>query len=198
MNQITTNTVLHSTKKDIGQWVKFAWCIVRGFSLRRCHDEVEISARTAFFWRHKILFAISKTLKTYKVDGVVETDETYFLESAKGKRGIDWLKIGRTARKRGGTAEKRGISDEQVCVICSLDRIGNILSEATGKAVQNRLILNDSFTVGLLQIRCFVQMSIAVIRHLQSLRASKSSKSPLVSTNSAFIIFSTSILTTAT
>lgn len=130
----TTNTVLHSTKKDIGQWVKFAWCMVRGFSLRRCHDEVEISARTAFFWRHKILFAISKILKTDKVDGVVETDETYFLESVKGKRGIDWLKIGRTARKRGGSAEKRGISDEQVCVICSLDRIENILSEATGKS----------------------------------------------------------------
>lgn len=130
----TTNTVLHSTKKDIAQWVKFAWCMVRGFSLHRCHEEVGISARTAFFWRHKILFAISKILKTDKVDGVVETDETYFLESEKGKRRIDWLKIGRTARKRGGSAEKRGISDEQVCVICSLDRIGNILSEATGKS----------------------------------------------------------------
>lgn len=51
--------------------------MVRGFSLLRCHEEVEISARTAFFWRHKILFAISKTLKTDKVDGVVEADDTY-------------------------------------------------------------------------------------------------------------------------
>lgn len=130
----TTNSVLHSTKKDVAEWIKFAWCMVRGFSLRRCEDEVDISARTAFFWRHKILFAISKILKTDKVDGVVEADETYFLESVKGKRGIDWSKIGRTARNRGGSAEKRGISDEQVCVICSLDRTGNILSEATGKS----------------------------------------------------------------
>lgn len=108
--------------------------MVRGFSLRRCYDEVEISTRTAFLWRHKILFAISKIHKTDKVDGVVEADDTYFLESVKGKRGIDWLKIGRKARKRGGSAEKRGISDEQVCVICNLDSIGNILSDATGKS----------------------------------------------------------------
>jgi transposase-like protein len=47
----TTNTVLHSTKKDIEEWIKFAWCMVRGFSLKRCHKEVEISTRTAFFWR---------------------------------------------------------------------------------------------------------------------------------------------------
>lgn len=130
----TTNTVLCSTKKEIGQWIKFAWCMVRGFSLERCHSEVEISTRTAFFWRHKILFAISKILKNDMVDGVVEADETYFLESAKGKRDIDWKKLGRTPRKRGGKAEKRGISDEQVCVICSLDRMGNILSDATGKS----------------------------------------------------------------
>ena len=37
----TTNTVLHSTKKDMGQWIKFAWCMVRGFSLRRCHEEIK-------------------------------------------------------------------------------------------------------------------------------------------------------------
>lgn len=130
----TTNTILHSTKKNIEQWIKFAWCMVRGYSLRRCAEEVKISERTAFFWRHKILLAISKILKNDKVDGIVETDETYFLESYKGKRLIDWQKMGRKARKRGGSAVKRGISDEQICVICSLDRVGNILSEATGKS----------------------------------------------------------------
>ena len=129
-----TNTILHSTKKDIIQWIKFPWCMVRGYSLFRCHEEVGISARTAFFWRHKILFAISKILKTDKVDGIVEADETYFLKSFKGKRLIDWLKLGRKARKRSRSAEKRGLSNEQICVICSLDRVGNILSEATGKS----------------------------------------------------------------
>lgn len=130
----TTHTILHSTKKNIEQWVLFAWCMIRGYSLRRCSEEVSISARTAFFWRHKILFAISKILKTDKVDGVVQADETYFLESRKGNRSVDWDKLGRKARKRGGSAEKRGISTEQVCVICSLDRVGNLLSEVTGRS----------------------------------------------------------------
>lgn len=130
----TTNTVLHSTKKFLEQWILFAWCMVRGYSLRRCLEEVGISTRTAFFWRHKLLFALSKILDKDKVEGVVEADETYFLESYKGNRSINWEKMERKARKRGGSPIKRGISEEQVCVICSLDRVGNVLSEVTGRS----------------------------------------------------------------
>jgi len=46
--------------------------------------------------------------------------------------------IERTDRKRGNLAEKRGISDEQVCVICSFVRIGNFLSEAKGEIRPNQ------------------------------------------------------------
>ncbi len=141
----TTNTVLHSTKKDLKQWVLFAWCMIRGFSLKRCHEEVEISARTAFFWRHKILFAIADEIKNDTLDGLVETDETYFLESHKGKRNIDWKKMGRLPRTRGGVATLRGLSKEQICVICSLDRSGHILSEPTGRSRPNHVEIERFF-----------------------------------------------------
>ena len=49
--------------------------------------------------------------------GIVEMDETYFLYSEKGKRGI----TGRNPRKRGGSSQFRGISREQVCVIIARD-----------------------------------------------------------------------------
>jgi transposase-like protein len=91
----TYNTVLFSTKKDIGKLLEFAWCLVRGFSIKKCHEEVNISTRTAFYWRHKILLAIAKTINLDQVDGLVEADETYFLESFKGQRKVYWKIVGR-------------------------------------------------------------------------------------------------------
>ena len=58
-----------------------------------------------------------KALKAKKVEGIVEADETYFLQSEKGSR-----KLMRSARKRGGKASKRGLSNEQVPVLIVRDR----------------------------------------------------------------------------
>ena len=44
-------------------------------------------------------------------------DETYFKKSKKGCEKLD-----RPAHKRGGTAEKRGLSKDQVCVFTARDR----------------------------------------------------------------------------
>jgi hypothetical protein len=63
--------------------------------------------------------------------GIVESDETYFLESHKGHRDIKNL-FGRKPRKRGGKAKKRGISNEQVCVLVAQDRQGRVLSKVAG------------------------------------------------------------------
>ena len=54
-----------------------------------------------------------------KLKGIVEVDETYVLESRKGERNLD-----RKARRRGGKASKRGLSDEQVPILFAVDRSG--------------------------------------------------------------------------
>jgi hypothetical protein len=51
-------------------------------------------------------------------EGIVEVDESYFLYSEKGKRGISERK----PRKRGGKSMHRGIGYEQVCVLVARDR----------------------------------------------------------------------------
>jgi len=51
-------------------------------------------------------------------EGIVEVDETYFLYSQKGQRGI----TERKPRKLGGKSKHRGISHEQVCVLVARDR----------------------------------------------------------------------------
>ncbi len=69
-----------------------------------------------------------------KLKGIVEADETYVLESRKGRRKLD-----REARRRGGKATKRGLSKEQVPVLVAVDRDGapvsTVLPEVTGKAL---------------------------------------------------------------
>lgn len=62
-----------------------------------------------------------------QLHGITEADETYLLESGKGKRDL-----GRAPRKRGGSATKRGISDEQVCVLVARGRAGQTLDFVMG------------------------------------------------------------------
>ncbi len=53
------------------------------------------------------------------MNGIVEADETCFLESFKGQRRIPG-----SARKRGGKAIKKGTSKKQVPVLVVRDRAG--------------------------------------------------------------------------
>jgi transposase-like protein len=98
------------------KWLPFMECMIQGLSLRRCEEVLEVTWVTLFYWRHKILAAI-KRLEPAAFDGILEVDETYFLESQKGNKNLS-----RKPRKRGGAASKRGISKEQVCVVVARDR----------------------------------------------------------------------------
>lgn len=89
-----------------------------GKSLDKIKAKLHIHKKTAFDWRHKILSSLEDAQKA-NFNGIVESDETFFLKSDKGRKGLD-----RTPRKRGGSASSRGISDEQVAVIATADRKG--------------------------------------------------------------------------
>src|SRR3954447_13198652 len=67
---------------------------------------------TAFRWRHRFLAAAAFD-KPARLSGIVEADETFILESFKGKRSD----LPRAARKRGGQAAKRGLSAEQIPIL---------------------------------------------------------------------------------
>ncbi len=70
-------------------------------------------------------------------EGIVEIDETYFLYSEKGKRGI----YERNPRKRGGKSKLRGISHEQVCVLVARDRTKATVSKVAcmGRVVKTKV-----------------------------------------------------------
>jgi hypothetical protein len=96
-------------------------------TVRRAAHEVDVHKDTSFRWRHRFL-SITKSDRPARLAGIAEADELFLLESEKGSR-----KLGRAPRKRGGSATKRGISDEQVCVLVARDRSGQTLDFVTGK-----------------------------------------------------------------
>ncbi|BBU38898.1 hypothetical protein APP_11900 [Aeribacillus pallidus] len=66
------------------KWLKYFEMMVKGYTLPKIAEELDIHISTAFYWRHKILYAI-RSLGHPTLKGIVESDETYFLESEKGR-----------------------------------------------------------------------------------------------------------------
>lgn len=96
-----------------------------------------IHKNTSYRWRHRFL-SIPAGIKPSHLHGIVEADETYFLESFKGSRHLT-----RPPRKRGAKAAKRVLSKEQIPVLIARDRTQSttdaILSTASTQAVRSIL-----------------------------------------------------------
>ncbi len=90
--------------------------MLQELSLDKIKSSLQINKKTAFDWRHKILSSIEETDRG-DFTGITESDETFFLHSDKGKEVES-----RKARKRGGKSSKKGVNDEHIAVIVTLDR----------------------------------------------------------------------------
>ena len=119
-NPFTGTPVAGLHNKD--RWPDQARALMEGESLAKAAERCGVHPSTAFRWRHRFLSALNDD-KPRSLSGVVEADETFILESFKGRRGG----LARPARRRGGKAAKRGLSAEQIPVIVARDRGGATL-----------------------------------------------------------------------
>lgn len=111
-NVLTGTPLAHLRKRE--QWTLCAQALIEGVSVREVAQRCGVDKNTAFLWRHRFL----KTASAHRAEhesGIVEADETFFLESFKGQR-----KLHRPARKRGGVGAKW----EQIAVLVVRDRSG--------------------------------------------------------------------------
>ena len=106
------------------KWLDYIERMVRGLSLRKISAEIKVSLSTSFTWRHKVLEAL-KQLEFDGFKGVLEVDETFILRSEEGSREI----VGREPRRRGGKSPKRGISNDQDCILVARDRTGRTVAK---------------------------------------------------------------------
>lgn len=117
----TTNTIMAHSRQSYDKWQVAIHDTLNYVPVEDTAEQLEVSKPTAFYMRHKILMAIQDLQQADPsiLSEVSELDETYVLESFKGSP-IPGEK--RPARRRGGSASKRGLSDEQVCVCSGVQR----------------------------------------------------------------------------
>jgi transposase-like protein len=117
-------------------WLNYADCLLASVSVRKAASQLGVHRNTTFRWRHRFL-SLAKTDRPHCLHGIAEADELYVLESQKGARQLT-----RPARRRGGHARKRGISNEQVCILVARDRTGQTLDFVTGKGALTKAQLH--------------------------------------------------------
>jgi transposase-like protein len=141
------------------RWLDYLDCLLDATSVRKAAGIVGVHRTTSFRWRHRFLTGIEEQ-PPKRLNGIAEADETFLLESKKGERHLD-----RPARKRGGVAGKRGISNEQVCILVARDRAGETSNFVTGNGPVTRQQLHRDLAPVLDRDVLLVTDSNAAYRH---------------------------------
>ena len=125
-NALSDTPLAHLRLKS--SWLDFLTCMLDpSTTVRKAAANVGVHKNTSFRWRHRFL-TVTKSDRPECLRGIAEADEIYLLESEKGSKNLS-----RPARRRGGVATKRGISDEQVCIVVARDRSGQTHDFVTGR-----------------------------------------------------------------
>jgi transposase-like protein len=116
-NALTKTPMAHLRKKE--RWLDHARAMIEGKSLAKTGELCGVHPTTAFRWRHRFLGSPADD-KPRTLSGIVEADETFILESFKGR----WSVLPRKARKRGGSARHPGLHQDNIPVLVARDRKG--------------------------------------------------------------------------
>lgn len=135
-NALTGTPLAHLRHKS--KWLQYLGAMSTSLTVRQAAMEVNIHKNTSFRWRHRFLTWIKQD-KPRELHGITEADETYLLESHKGSHHLD-----RSPRKRGGSASKRGISSELVCILIARDRSKETLDFVTGNGPITKSLLMEN------------------------------------------------------
>ncbi len=135
-NAATGTAMARLRKKD--RWLDQAQAMIESVSLAKAAERCGVHPTTAYRWRHRFLSAPALD-KPQTLRGVVEADETFILESFKGRRSG----LARKARKRGGKARHPGAFSDNIPVLVARDRSGAtidaVLPEDTAACITQAL-----------------------------------------------------------
>ena len=147
----TTGSVRYKSKHSKETWEIYLEAFALRLPLREASRKCGISLSTAFFWRHKILDAISNGKNELLLCGQVQEDETYIQDNFKGncnaennlstRRKQERSPAYKTQRvtghrhKRGKATHTRGLSKQKICVPCAIDEKGQTLAKASGRGM---------------------------------------------------------------
>ncbi len=108
-NVLTGTSIHYIKKKEL--WDRFIGLMLDSKSIRHIAAELNLSTKTVFEWRHKVLSSFEEIF-VKKFNGEVEIDPVYFRFNQKGRKK-DLIETGR---------KFRGISNQQATVLLTMDR----------------------------------------------------------------------------
>lgn len=141
----TTGSAIENSQSSETVWRAVISDTIEGVSLEKTAESLNISPETAFNMRHKILFCIEQAIisEPVELEGVCEADETYVLESVKGRKISE--SYYRKPRKHGAKAIKPGLSNEYVCVQTSVTGEGKCIASAVNRAAPSKAEIAEVF-----------------------------------------------------
>ena len=118
--ETATSAIAYSHSSET-VWKQVIRDTVDGISIDKTAESLDLAHSTVFNMRHKILQCVEQAIinTPTELDGVYEADETYVLESVKGRRIPEGYH--RKPRKHGSKATKGDISNEYICVCIIVD-----------------------------------------------------------------------------
>ena len=137
---LARNTVFYRAKIGLPVIRKYVEGMKEKDVLRHAAEKCGIGLKTSFFWRHKILDSLRGVMDGVLLDGIVESDETFFDISYKGARVLP-----RDAHERGVAASRRGLSVEKTCVPCAVNRDGKSVSMVSNLGKVSGADLENAF-----------------------------------------------------
>jgi len=128
----TRGKLSYNSKQSEEHWSIFILDTLNAVPLLQTAAELDCYVDTIFNMRHKLLILLEKLIYEHDkvMEGIVEIDETYVPDSYKGIKRTN----GRKARKHGEPAEKRGLSEEKLCIFMGTNRIGCEVAQCVNRA----------------------------------------------------------------
>lgn len=133
----TRDTLIGRSKLPVAKWMMYVECFVDCLALRTCASRCEVSLRTAWLMRRRLLKCLERYLPKFVAGaGVsVQLDETYLRESFKGNHTKGKFVMPRTARHRGASLHKRGLGREQICIMTGVSDSDTAFAILSGRGV---------------------------------------------------------------
>lgn len=134
-----TNTPFHHTRLTYRQIEEGYQCLVDQQTIRKTAAKLNISTKTAFTLRFKIISCLKVQREEAKLTGEMELDEYYLNINLKGTKPENMPRISKP-RKSSGKG-KRGITSHDICIISGVDENDNMYFEVggTGEVTSNMI-----------------------------------------------------------
>ena len=134
----TAGSAIAHSQSSKTVWKQVIRDTVDGLSIDKTAQSLDLSHSTVFRMRHKILYCVEQAILNAPavLEGVCEADETYVLESVKGRKIPE--DYHRKPRKHGAKASKPGLSDEYICVCTSVDVDNRCMTAAVNRAAPSK------------------------------------------------------------